>query len=336
MPYPSLTPERMLSVYEAVSKHGAIGPAAADLKLPYNTASKVYREAMRRLLLPEARTDNRAIAAIASPAKEYEGDADNGLAYTLPITDGVVLAFGDAHWRSIKQPRSLAHEALLRAIPHIKPTHLLATGDMLDLAAIGRHGPVMWEERPSVMEEIGAAQTHLADIRALAPDADCLWLRGNHDDRFDKFLASNADAFAGMAGTRFDDHFPDWHMVWRLDIPGVLVAAHAMRNGMMAGRNNALHGGVSTLTGHTHQLGAAPISDFTGRRWGIEAGTLGDPNWPQFAYMLGQSQRAAPGWCVLTIRAGRLLTPEFCDVVAGAAYFRGHTLAGRVRAGRAA
>ena len=340
MPAPRLSMERMLGVYEDVKRHGEIGKAAAERGEPYNTVAKVYRAAVTQMNLPDLRSHPKALAAMPSPARSYEGCADNALALDLPLTDAVIVAFGDAHWRSIKQARSLAHEGLLSALPHLRPTHLLATGDMMDLAAIGRHGPVMWETRPTVMEEIGAAQTHLADIRDLVPSAECLWLRGNHDDRFDKFLAANAAAFDGMAGTRLEDHFPEWEMHWRINVPGVLVAMLAMFGGVMAGRTNTLRGGVSTLSGHTHQLGVTPLNDFTGRRWGIEAGTLADPNWPQFAYTLGNTDKAAPGWVVLTIRGGRMLQPETCEVVDGVAWFRGEPLAGRWRtrrpAGRAA
>jgi NAD(P)-dependent dehydrogenase (short-subunit alcohol dehydrogenase family) len=336
MPAPRMSSEHMLRYYQAVAKHGEIGKAAAEMVEPYVTVAKNYKRAVIELGLPEIRTSMKATAAIYGGARAYGGEADNALATDIDIQDGVIVAFGDAHWRSLKQSRSLAHEALLRVIPHLRPTHLLAMGDMLDLAAIGRHGPVMWEERPTVMEEIGAAQTHLAEIGALAPTAERYWVRGNHDDRFDKFLAANAAAFDGMAGTRLDDHFADWDLVWRLDISGVLVVTHAMRNGMLAGRNNTLHGGVSTLTGHTHQLTVSPMQDYNGRRWGIESGTLSDPNWPQFTYCLGQTNKAAPGFVVLTFRGGRLLQPETAEVVDGVCWFRGEPLAGHWRTRRRA
>lgn len=330
------TPEHLLDIYEAVKAAGGIGAVAGARHAPYQSIAKAYREAMRQLGLPEARTTPRALAAINGAASPFDGEADNMLAVEMPLTDAVIVAFGDAHWRSLKQPRSLAHEGLLRLLPHLRPTHLLAMGDMMDLAAIGRHSPVMWEERPTVMDEIAAAQTHLGDIRAEAGGAACIWIRGNHDDRFDKFLAANASDFSGMVGTRLDDHFEAWEMVWRLDIPGALVAAHSMFGGVTAARTNALRGGISTLTGHTHQLTVTPLNDFTGRRWGIEAGTLSDPNWPQFAYCLGQSQKAAPGFVVLTIRGGRLLQPETAEVVDGVCWFRGEPLAGRWRTRRPA
>lgn len=330
------SPEKLLEAYEAVKQHGSIGDAAAALGMPYASLGNVYRDAVRRLGVADVRSHPKALAAMPSPAREYDGDADNELAVEVPITDGVIVAFGDAHWRSLKQPRSLAHEALLRLLPHLRPTHLLAMGDMLDLAAIGRHDVIMWEDRPTVMEEVAAAQTHLGDIRAEAPDADCIWVIGNHDLRFDRFLANNAAAYAGMVGTRLADHFDAWQQAYRVDVPGVLVALHSWHNGVHAAHNNTMKGGVSTLTGHTHQLTVRPHSDFTGRRWGVETGTLADPNWPQFHYCLGQTQKAAPGFAVLTVRGGRLLAPEVAEVVDGVCWFRGEALAGRWRTRRRA
>ena len=37
------------------------------------------------------------------------------------------------------------------------------------------------------------------------------------------------------------------------------------------------------------------------------------------------------GWVVLTVRNGRLLQPEMCEVLDGVAYFRGEALAGKPR-----
>lgn len=342
MPQPRLSNDRLLGIYQAVKDHGSIALASDALREPYNTVGKVYREARRILQLPEVRRDPRAvtmanaIAARTARAMEFEDEAPNDLALEVPITDGVVVAFGDAHWRSLKQSRSLAHEGLLNLLRHLKPTHLFAMGDMMDLAAIGRHGTVMWEDRPTVMDEIGAAQTHLAEIRERAGDPDCIWIRGNHDDRFEKFLSNNAAAFAEMPGARLEDHFSEWDLAWRVDVPGVLVAMHGWHNGIHAAHNNVVKAGLSTITGHTHQLVVRPHQDFTGRRWGIETGTLADPNWPQFAYCLGATQKAAPGFAVLTIRGGRLLQPETAEVVDGVCWFRGEPLAGRWRTRRTA
>lgn len=319
----------MRAVYEAVKRYGSIAGAQEDLKEPYKTIAEIYRRARRELKLPEVRTEARALHAMGLP---YAGQAENKLALELPITDGVIVGFGDAHWRSLKQGRSLAHEGLLNLLPILRPTHLFAMGDMVDLSAASRHDPLMWEDRTTVEEEVGAAQTHMGEIGDRAPDAARIWIRGNHDDRYDKFLAKHAPQFGGIKGTRFDDHFPEWEMNWRVDVPGVLVAFHVWHRGVHAAYNNTVKAGISTMTGDTHQLTIRPHNDFTGRRWGIEAGTLADPNWPQFRYTLGQTQRAAPGFVVLTISNGRLLTPEPAEVVDDACWFRGSAIAGRARA----
>jgi hypothetical protein len=261
------------------------------------------------------------------------------LTASMTIRDGVALVFGDAHWTTIDQPRSLAHEAMLAALPGIAPDVLLSVGDLLDLGEPSRHSPLMWQRRHRVREELDAARAHLSDIVALAPKAKRWWVRGNHDDRFDKWLAENAAAFEGVEGLALTDHFPDWDFCWRLNINEDVVAMHRYHGGIHAGWNNTVKAGVTTITGDTHSLEVKPMVDFRGRRWGIQTGMLGDPAWPCFHYMMANSRLWTPGFVVLTWHGGELMPPELCEVVNGVAWFRGKPVAGkprvRVKAGKA-
>jgi hypothetical protein len=206
-------------------------------------------------------------------------------------------------------------------------------GDALDMGSTSRHLPLMWSDvsKPKVKDELAAGQTHLRDLREAAGDPECYWIRGNHDDRFDKYLAAHAAAFEGMGAFTLADWFQDWRMCWRLDVGDNVSFVHRFHNGVHAGYNNAMKSARTVISGDTHALEVKPWNNWTRRLWGVQCGMIGDPAWPCFNYRLAQPGQQQPGFIVLTWKDGELMTPEPCEVVNGAAWFRGEPVAGRVR-----
>jgi len=87
-----------------------------------------------------------------------------------------------------------------------------------------------------------------------------------------------------------------------------------------------LKGGLTMVTGHLHRLAVTPWADYTGRRWGVDTGTLADPLGPQFEYLENNATPWCSGFAVLTFKDGKLLPPELCEVIDGVAYFRGEAV----------
>jgi hypothetical protein len=216
---------------------------------------------------------------------------------------------------------------------HLQPGFLFCLGDALDMGSTSRHPPLMWSDvkKPKVKDELAAGQTHLRDLREAAGNPECYWIRGNHDDRFDKYLAAHAAAFEGMGAFTLADWFPDWRMCWRLDVGDNVSFVHRFHNGVHAGYNNAMKSARTVVSGDTHALEVKPWNNWTRRLWGVQCGMIGDPAWPCFNYRLAQPGQQQPGFIVLTWKDGELMTPEPCEVVNGAAWFRGEPVAGRVR-----
>ena len=251
---------------------------------------------------------------------------------SIRIKDGVALAFSDAHWTHIGQARSIAHEALLRVARHIQPTHLLALGDLLDLARISKHPRRRRFAPPgNVGVEVACAQTHLGDLRHAAPNAECWWIKGNHDDRLETYLAGQAEGLEGFAGTTLEDNFPAWHFTHKLMINDDCEAIHVWHRGMHAARNNARESGKHFITGDTHALTAVPFTIGDRTHWGIETGMLASPEWPAFHYLNGLPVRWASGFHVLTWRDGELLQPETVRVRGNDAFFRNQLVLSKVR-----
>lgn len=247
----------------------------------------------------------------------------------LDIENGSVLIFSDAHyWPGMP---SVAHMAAVEVTKAIKPRAIIANGDVFDGASVSRHDPFGWSKRPSVKQELESCQERLHEFELAAPNGcKLLWNVGNHCIRFERTLCARVPEFVGMGMMRLADHFQSWDFRWSTlingDSPRPVMVKHRFANGVHAGYNNAMKSGVTMVTGHTHLLEAKPYGDYTGRRWGIQTGTLSDLHGPQFEYHENSPSSACSGFVVLTFRDGLLLPPELCEVIDGRAYFRGEAI----------
>lgn len=248
----------------------------------------------------------------------------------LWIDTGSIVAFSDCHyWPG---PPSIAHRALIEVIRDVKPRVVFANGDVYDGGTIGRHPPHGFSNRPTPVQELHACQERLGEVEQAMPNgSELLWNVGNHDWRWERTLATKAEEFRELFGMRLADHFPAWDFQWMTYVnwesKDPVAVFHDMAAGIHAGYNNTLKSGVTTVTGHTHQLEVKPYVDMRGRRYGVQTGTIADLDCPQFEYQRRRPSLACSGFAVLTFREGRLLLPEICQVVEGKAYFRSEVVA---------
>lgn len=252
----------------------------------------------------------------------------------LDIADGVVIVFSDAHyWPGLV---SVSHSALLAVIRALNPRILIANGDLLDGAAISRHGRSGWEQRPTIAQELATCKDRLAEVEEAAGKARLVWNLGNHDQRFENHFSANMPAAEGLPGTTLPEHFPLWDFAMSTVINAgsdhPVVVKHRNANGLHAAYNNTLRAGVSMVTGHLHRLLVTSWGDYRGRRYGIDTGCLANPTGPQFTYTEDAPSPHGEGFAVLTFRDSRLQPPELAEVVDGVAVFRGRPIAEKAEA----
>jgi hypothetical protein len=210
-------------------------------------------------------------------------------------------------------------KSFLWACETLKPDVTVMLGDVLDGATVSRFGRDDWGRRPSLAEELAACRVWLDAIRAAAPDAERIWVRGNHDQRLEKIIANKMPELEGVRMTRLADHFPDWVHCWRVELPGTELK-HRWHAGADSARKNALKSGLNYFCGHDHALQVTRVTDRNGTRWGGSTGTLADVDGPQFAYSEHAPKDHCSGWILLTFENGRLLPPEM-GVVTGPSEF---------------
>lgn len=234
----------------------------------------------------------------------------------LTIKDGTVLVFSDAHFWD-RNPTT-AFKALIKMIEDLKPKAIIANGDIFDGAQCSRHGSIGFlEQKPSIIQELHACQEMMSQIEAAASKHCTLaWPLGNHDARFETYLAANAPQYEFIHGFHLKDHFPAWTPCWSTWINGNTVIKHRWKGGIHATHNNAVQSGVSIVTGHLHSLKVTPWTDYTGTRYGVDTGTLADPNGQQFLhYTEDNPKNWRSGFAVLTFHNGNLLPPELVTVI---------------------
>jgi hypothetical protein len=244
----------------------------------------------------------------------------------IDIDNGIAIVFSDAHFWDTNP--ATAYRALLKFIKELKPRLVVNNGDAFDGASISRHGRIGFlENRPSVIQELNACKEMLHTIAKAAKGATLTWPLGNHDSRFETFLAAQAPQYEFVHGFHLKDHFPEWLPCWATWINGDTVIKHRYKNGIHATHNNTVGSGVNIVTGHLHSLKVTPWTDYTGTRYGVDTGTLSRVDGEQFMnYTETNPVNWRSGFAVLTFHGGKLLPPELVQVMDeddGTVTFRG-------------
>ena len=251
-------------------------------------------------------------SAPPAPMKKLEqviGNARRG----ITMEKGRVVVFSDAHFWP--DDYTTAYKALLMIIKEFKPKVVVANGDVFDGSQNSRHPRIGWTHSPTVKEELEACQDFMGNIQKAAVGAELIWTMGNHDARFETFLAAQAPQYEGVSGFTLKDHFPHWQPCWSYWVNEDTCIKHRWKGGFGAGRANALNAGVNMVTGHTHNLAVQPLTDYNGTRYGVQTGTLADPNGGQFLHYTEDGPKDwRSGFALLSWERGRLMLPELVQV----------------------
>lgn len=229
---------------------------------------------------------------------------------TKSLENGTILVGSDVHiWPG---HLTVAQRGFIEFSKRFKPDMIVINGDLFDGATVSRHPAGLWsqEKRPTVMQELEACQAFLGALKA----PQRLWMWGNHDARYEMRLSALTPEYEGVPGFALRDHFPEWTMGMSLFVNDDLVIKHRWKSGIHAPFNNAKDAGRSYCTGHLHSLKVHPWTDLNGTRYGIDCGTLSDPDSQQFDYTEDSPKNWRAGFAVLTFKDGKLLLPELAQV----------------------
>jgi hypothetical protein len=275
---------------------------------------------LRNIIRRKNNIEARYGAQLKSKNSTHQNVKDNPVRKELGIENGIVLVFSDAHfWPSI---HTTAYKGLLWAIKEFQPKAVIANGDIFDGASISRFPRIGWDSTPSVIQELKACELAMGEIEEAAKKArhnvNLVWTLGNHDARFENRLAANAPQYEFVKGFTLKDHFPTWEPCWSCWPTDDVVVKHRWKGGVHATHANASASGKSMVTGHLHSLKVTPYADYNGNRFGVDTGTLAEPDGPQFMnYLEDSPTNWRSGFAVLTFYNGKLLWPELVHKWAG-------------------
>ena len=306
-----------IEMFETLGPRETSRRLKVNIRNVYNRRVKVEEKIGRQLMPPSDHPKNNVPlrAGISHPRWIEER-----------IKNGTVIIGSDAHyWPGIV---STAHRAFVHFIKQLRPKIIVMNGDVMDGASISRFASIGWESKPTLIGELEACQERLGEIEAVRGRASLIWPLGNHDGRFETRLATVAPEYARVHGVHLKDHFPLWIPCWSLKINDDVVVKHRFKGGLHAAVNNTLWSGMSIFTGHLHQHKVSPISDYNGRRYGVDLGLMAAPYGPQFeSYTEQNPLNWAEGFVVATFIDGELLPPELVTVLRdGVVTFRGEVI----------
>ena len=164
-------------------------------------------------------------------------------------------------------------------------------------------GVSAWTKDPRMnsilRDERDLLHIELSKLRNKWPNAEIVFIEGNHENRISRYTIANAGAFLGMVGVedfigvdKFNLHYVKYDCDQLVRVGNTnLFARHEPIKGGMHHCKNTAEKGANILYGHTHQLGRAPgvRGDNTiTNAW--SCGWLGNIKHPMFKYRQGFSQ----------------------------------------------
>ena len=88
-----------------------------------------------------------------------------------------------------------------------KPDKVVLVGDNLDLAEFGKYRTTPAMQR-TTQATIDRATIFLAELRKAAPEAEIVWIAGNHDERLSNMILDNAKAAFGLRRGNVPESWP--------------------------------------------------------------------------------------------------------------------------------
>lgn len=274
--------------------------------------------------MARSKAEREQLIADHKAAKEAKAThrGRQGARVHVPVSDGCAIVFSDAHFWPGKP--TVAYKALLKYVKEYKPFAVIDNGDSFDGAQISRWPRIGWDATPTVAAELAVNVERHGDLEKAAPNAYRTWNLGNHDARYETFLAAKVPEYQNVEGFHLRDKFPGWLPAWSTWLGNQVVVKHRLSGGKFAAANNVLKAGMTIVTGHDHRLYEFPLATYRETLYGIDAGTLADTYGPMFKnYTEDNPVDWQSGFPILWFRSGKYVGCELVRVRGDKVFHRG-------------
>jgi len=247
--------------------------------------------------------------------------------------------WGDRHF-PYNDPR--CDNILYQILDITSPGMTVDHGDTMDCEEISKY-PKDPHNRVGLGDEIKGASRFFGQVHALTPDAEHIFLEGNHEERLKRLVWASADKRAlgevlTLPGVR---EALEWPSLLGIDELGwefvpyphhkllwdriLLIHGNKVRKDSgMSARAEYDSYGKSGLSGHTHRRGAFHRTDYDGVHTWYEMGMLGSIRADYVAHANWQQGLMVVSWSEDRKEWG----PAPVPIHDGVAYFRGMRLEG--------
>jgi hypothetical protein len=212
------------------------------------------------------------------------------------------VVYTDTHFPHHSQA---ALDVVLGIIRDVRPSRVIHLGDLLDcytISAFVRDRKHIY----SLQDEIDQARAHMHQVAQIVPEAEKVWLCGNHEDRLDRLLNGLSGTAGELNRLRIVQEQLTWPVLMGLEDIGwefvpvmeqtsrqllpKLITKHGdvvRRWSGMSAKGEWERYGRSGLSGHVHRVGSFYTSDANGNHVWQECGCTcdlkpaytRDPNW---------------------------------------------------------
>lgn len=202
-----------------------------------------------------------------------------------------------------------AYDLMLEVAVDVDPDEIVILGDYADFYSINAHGKDA-SNQVRLIDEVAAVKYRLMELGKLFPRAKKVFIEGNHEFRFARYINKHCPDLYGLAdlpsilglkelGWQYVPYGP-WQ---RYDILGSSLSARhkPLSGGKHVAQNTVEKAMRSVIFGHTHRIQEAQVVSIGGENYrGISSGWLGNKDAPEMQYVEGHHQWAL-GFSILHV-----------------------------------
>lgn len=209
-------------------------------------------------------------------------------------------------------------DAVLMAAEDIQADRIVIAGDLLDFYNVNMHGPKHPDIATTLEDEIFAGQDFLIKLRKRFPDAEIVYLAGNHSFRLDRFILKNSKVFWNLLRLenmldleKLKIEYHEYNHCYQLENTNLYIQ-HSPPSYSVNGARVSLMKKMDAnfIYGCTHRKDSAFITGFSGSVYSVYFnGWLGDAYSTKehkqvFSYAKGH-QNWQQGFSIVTVVDGK-------------------------------
>lgn len=205
-----------------------------------------------------------------------------------------------------------------------KPQYVTLVGDVIDFYAVSRYSRDL-KRRTQLQHELNEFHSFLDELQDASGNAQIIFIKGNHEARFDKYIREHAPEFEGLKGFSLPEvlQLNRRNIIWAPD--GFTYGSCYLIHGDGLSGNKAGMTATkwleslmrSVVVGHVHKLSIVNRRTAAGILFGMETGTLSnlDPEYGLTGFSDWQT-----GFSSLCRYNNGLIVPTIHRIINGSIY----------------